>query len=199
MKQALIIFIRNPVLGKVKSRLAATVGEERALDIYKKLLLHTHTISKNIAADKFIFYEDFLNDKDIWENDIYKKFLQEGGNLGDRMKRAFGKLFSKGYQEIIIVGSDCYELTTAMLNDAYRALSLADLVIGPASDGGYYLLGMKEFVPALFDNKNWSSETVYMDTVKQASQLNCTVASLITLNDVDIESDINFDVLDELD
>ncbi len=199
MKQALIIFVRNPVLGKVKSRLAATIGEERALDIYKKLLLHTHTISKNVAADKFIFYEDFVNDKDIWENELYKKFLQQGNDLGDRMKQAFEKLFSEGYRQIIIIGSDCYELTAAMLKNAYNALSLADLVIGPASDGGYYLLGMKEFIPALFDNKSWSSETVYIDTIHQASQLNYTVTSLITLNDVDVESDIDFDVLDGLD
>lgn len=199
MKQALIIFVRNPVLGKVKSRLAATVGEERALDIYKKLLLHTHTISKNLAVDKFIFYEDFLNEKDIWENDIYKKFLQQGAGLGDRMKQAFGKLFSEGYEKILIVGSDCYELTTSMLKDAYNALSMTDLVIGPASDGGYYLLGMKEFIPALFDNKSWSSETVYVDTINQASHLNYTFASLITLNDVDVESDIDFEKLNKLD
>ncbi len=110
MKQALIIFIRNPVLGKVKSRLAATVGEESALTIYKKLLLHTHAISKNIAVDKFVFYEDFLNENDIWENDVYQKSLQQGADLGDRMKQAFAKLFSEGYQEIIIVGSDCWQL-----------------------------------------------------------------------------------------
>ncbi|MEO6638271.1 MAG: TIGR04282 family arsenosugar biosynthesis glycosyltransferase [Ginsengibacter sp.] len=198
MKQALIIFVRNPVLGNVKSRLAATVGEERALAIYKKLLQHTHTVSQNIAADKFIFYEDFLNEKDIWENDIYTKLLQEGNDLGMRMKQAFSKLLFDGYQEIIIIGSDCYELTTTILTDAFNALTMADIVIGPASDGGYYLLGMKEFIPALFEDKSWSSETVYTDTIKQASQLNYTLTSLITLNDVDVESDIDFSRLEGL-
>ncbi len=147
-------------MGKVKSRLAATVGEQRALDIYKQLLSHTHTVSKKIDADKFIFYEDFLNEEDIWENTIYKKFLQQGENLGQRMKHAFEKLSSKGYEKILIIGSDCYELTTGILNDAYEALSMVHLVIGPASDGGYYLLGMAKFIPALFDNKVWSSDTV---------------------------------------
>ncbi|MEO8111181.1 MAG: TIGR04282 family arsenosugar biosynthesis glycosyltransferase [Ginsengibacter sp.] len=198
MKSALIIFVRNPILGKVKSRLAATVGEEKALDIYKKLLSHTHAISKNVAADKFIFYEDFLNEYDIWETNIYKKNLQQGEDLGQRMKHAFEKLSSKGYEKTLIIGSDCYELTTGILNDAYEALSMFDLVIGPASDGGYYLLGMAKFIPELFDNKVWSSDSVYSDTIKQAGLLNYTVRSLITLNDVDVKSDIDFDKLDQI-
>lgn len=185
-------------MGKVKSRLAATVGEQRALDIYKQLLSHTHTVSKKIDADKFIFYEDFLNAEDLWGNSIYKKFLQQGSDLGQRMKHAFEKLFSGGYEKIIIIGSDCYELNTSILNDAYEALSIVDLIIGPASDGGYYLLGMAKFIPVLFDNKSWSSATVYADTIKQAGQLNYTVQSLLTLNDVDVESDIDFDKLNRI-
>lgn len=185
-------------MGKVKSRLAETVGEQRALDIYKKLLSHTHAVSKNIDAHRFVFYEDFLNEEDIWENDIYKKSLQQGSDLGQRMKHAFEKLFSSGYKKIIIIGSDCYELTGDILKDAYEALSMVDLVIGPASDGGYYLLGMAKFIPALFDNKSWSSDTVYADTIKQASQLNYTFQSLVTLNDVDVESDIDFEKLNQL-
>lgn len=198
LKSALIIFVRNPVLGKVKSRLAATIGDQRALDIYKKLLSHTHTISKNNDADKFIFYEDFLNENDLWENNIYQKFLQEGDDLGGRMKSAFEKLFSDGYKKILIIGSDCHELTGDILNDAYIELSMHDVVIGPASDGGYYLLGMTKFIPELFDGKKWSSETVYTDTINQARELNYSITSLLTLNDVDVESDIDFDKLSKL-
>ncbi len=193
LKSALIIFVRNPVLGKVKSRLAATLGEEKALDIYKTLLTHTHSISKNLNADKFIFYEDFLNEDDIWENNIYGKFLQEGNTLGERMKNSFGILFSAGYQQIIIIGSDCYDLTINILNEAYKALSKNEVVIGPSLDGGYYLLGMSKFISDLFDNKKWSSETVYADTVNQITRLNYSFYSLVMLNDVDVESDIDFE------
>ncbi len=198
MKSALIIFVKNPVLGKVKSRLAAALGNEKALAIYKTLLAHTHKISIDLYADKFIFYEDYVNHDDLWENHIYNKFLQEGDDLGCRMKNAFGHLFEKGYEKIIITGSDCYELSTEIIIEGYNLLSENDVVAGPASDGGYYLLGMKNFIPRLFDNKNWSSDTVYPDTVNQIKALHYTFSALELLNDVDVESDIDFDKFNRL-
>ncbi len=198
MKSALIIFVRNPVLGKVKSRLAATLGNEKALAIYKALLAHTRNISLDLPVDKFIFYEDFVNQDDLWQNNIYNKFLQEGDDLGCRMKNAFQSLFEKKYEKIIIIGSDCYELSTGIIIEAYNLLSENDVVAGPASDGGYYLLGMKNFIPSLFDNKNWSSDTVYFDTINQIKALQYKFSSLDLLNDVDVESDIDFDKLNRL-
>ncbi|HEV8083095.1 MAG TPA: TIGR04282 family arsenosugar biosynthesis glycosyltransferase [Chitinophagaceae bacterium] len=198
MKSALIIFVRNPVLGKVKSRLAATLGNEKALTIYKALLAHTRNISFDLPVDKFIFYEDFVNQDDLWQNNIYNKFLQEGDDLGCRMKNAFQSLFEKKYEKIIIIGSDCYELSTGIIIEAYNLLSENDVVAGPASDGGYYLLGMKSFIPCLFDGKNWSSDTVYFDTVNQIKALQYKFSSLDLLNDVDVESDIDFDKLNAL-
>ena len=195
LKSALIIFVRNPVLGKVKTRLAATLGNKRALEIYKLLLAHTNEISKNLSAGKYIFYEDFINDNDIWQNDIYKKQLQTGDSLGERMKNAFAKLFQKEYEKIIIIGSDCYELSTDILNEAFHSLIKADVVIGPAKDGGYYLLGMNHFVPQLFDDKKWSSNSVYTDTVNQIKALNKNFTSLAILSDVDEEKDIDFNNL----
>lgn len=198
MKQALIIFVRNPILGKVKTRLAITLGEEKTLTIYKAILAHTHAISMNLPVDKFIFYEDFVTQDDLWENDLYEKFLQEGDDLGVRMKNAFSSLFKKGYEKIVIIGSDCYELSEDIVNSAYDLLTENDLVVGPASDGGYYLLGMNTFIPVLFDNKKWSSDSVYADTVSDAESLQYKFASLQLLNDVDVESDIDFDKLNRL-
>ena len=166
MDQAIIIFVRNPVLGKVKSRLAATVGKQRALAVYNILLEHTRKISENLPVDKYIFYEDFINQKDIWHNDIYTKMLQEGNMLGERMKNASKKMFETGYKKIIIIGSDCCELTGEIINDAFNILSKKNVVIGPALDGGYYLLGMNNFISELFDDKEWGSSTVFIDTVK---------------------------------
>ena len=96
LKQALIIFVRNPVLGKVKTRLAKTIGNERALSIYKELLQHTHDITQTQPCDKYIFYADGITENDIWENNIYKKWIQNGQDLGARMQAAFELLFNKG-------------------------------------------------------------------------------------------------------
>jgi rSAM/selenodomain-associated transferase 1 len=196
---AIIIFVRNPILGKVKSRLAATVGKERALGIYTILLKYTDTICKHLSADTYVFYEDFVNHDDMWEEGIYQKKLQEGNSLGDRMQHAFRNVFKHGYQKVVIIGSDCYELTSAIITESFEALSLQDVVIGPAADGGYYLLGMKKCIREIFDNNNWGGSTLYEDTVRQLKEGGYTYRSLIELNDVDVESDIDFSKLNTLD
>ncbi|MBA2562097.1 MAG: TIGR04282 family arsenosugar biosynthesis glycosyltransferase [Chitinophagaceae bacterium] len=189
---ALIIFVRNPVLGKVKSRLAETLGAENAVKIYKKLLQHTHDITKDIVAEKYIFYADYINNDDIWENEIYYKERQSGLDLGERMKNAFELLFDKGYKEIIIIGSDCYELKAEILLTAFDRLRNVDIVIGPATDGGYYLLGMNILIPQLFESKNWSSNNVLSETITQINTYNYSLYRLQTLNDVDEEKDVTF-------
>lgn len=191
-KSALIIFVRNPVLGKVKTRIAATVGSEEALKIYKRLLEQTHSITQNLMIDKYIFYADFINHDDIWENDIYKKALQSSMELGERMKNAFGFLFENGYNAVGIIGSDCYDLTEQTLSGAFEKLTKTQVVIGPAKDGGYYFIGMSSFEPQLFDNKNWSSSTVLQQTVEQLNDLDIEYYQLITLSDVDEAEDVNF-------
>src|SRR5450432_3229162 len=106
MTSALIIFVKNPVLGKVKTRLADALGEENALLIYQKLLQHTFLITTNISADKYVFYMEYINHNDLWKNELYKKELQAGNDLGERMKNAFELLFQKAYKEVVIIGSD---------------------------------------------------------------------------------------------
>lgn len=179
-------------MGKVKTRLADALGQNAALRIYNKLLDHTHSITKEVSVDKYIFYADFINEDDLWENEIYYRQLQNGSNLGERMKNAFRFLFDKGYKEIVIIGSDCYELTEEILLIAFNDLRQNSVTIGPATDGGYYLLGMNTFLPQLFENKNWSNPGLFNDTIKQLSQLNILYRTLPVLNDVDEEKDISF-------
>ena len=164
MTSVLIIFVKNPVLGKVKTRLADALGEENALLIYQKLLQHTCLVTGNIIADKYVFYLEFINHNDLWKNEVYKKKLQHGNDLGERMKNAFELLFQKGYKEIVIIGSDCYELTEEIIMNAFGELKQKDVVIGPAKDGGYYLLGMNIFIPELFTGKSWSTNKVLQET-----------------------------------
>ena len=190
MNSALIIFVRNPVLGKVKTRLAASLGDQRALDIYKSLLIHTCEISKELQEDKYIFYEDFINLDDIWPNNIYNKKLQHGNNLGARMKDAFHFLFKLGFNKVVIIGSDCFELTTEVLQEAFDRLSTNDIVIGPASDGGYYLLGMKKIHSFLFEKIKWSTDAVLQQTIGLCNRNQLSYFLLSELSDIDEEKDL---------
>ena len=101
-KNLLMIFTRNPELGKVKSRLAADIGEEKALEIYKFLLQHSQKITSPLKVDKQVWYSEEIWDNDIWPNDQFSKHLQQGKDLGERMQFAFEKGFAAGYKNIII-------------------------------------------------------------------------------------------------
>jgi len=187
-KNALIIFTRNPELGKCKTRLAAKTGDLKALEIYKFLLQHTVDITKNLSADKYVFYSEKIWKEDIWNRDIFRKKLQRGDDLGVRMQNAFNELFEAGYEKIIIIGSDMYDLHAPDLENAFSALNDHDYVIGPAEDGGYYLLGMKHNKEALFKNKRWGTETVLKETLNDLK--NESVFKLSFRNDIDHYEDL---------
>ncbi|WP_244178472.1 TIGR04282 family arsenosugar biosynthesis glycosyltransferase [Maribacter litoralis] len=187
-KNLLLIFTRNPELGKGKRRLAATIGDQATFNIYKFLLDHTVTITKNLYAEKQVYYSEEIWEDDIWDNKKFAKKLQSGDDLGARMANAFQEGFQNEYQKIIIIGSDMLDLSQEDLEAAFKALEKNDFVIGPAEDGGYYLLGMKKFMPELFKNKSWGTETVLKDTL--ADLENKTTALLETKNDVDYYEDI---------
>ena len=190
MRQALIIFVRKPELGKVKTRLAAALGNEAALEIYESLLLHTLKITKPVPADKYVFYTGGIELNDIWSEEGFCKFEQTGNDLGERMYHAFGLLFSKGYRNISIIGSDCYDLNTEIIEAAFEKLENNDLVIGPAVDGGFYLLGLKQLDPVLFLKRTWSTNTVYAETIQLAEKLKLSAGNLPVLNDVDEVADV---------
>jgi len=187
-KNALIIFTRNPELGKCKTRLAKVIGNEAALEIYKYLLNHTAEISEKIKADKFVFYSDDIKKEDLWNKDVFRKKLQYGTDLGARMENAFTELFRLNYEKVIIIGSDLLDLNTKHVNDAFELLENNELVIGPAKDGGYYLLGMKTLHLNVFKNKDWGTSTVFKETIKDIQ--NSNYALMEELNDIDTFEDI---------
>lgn len=191
MENAIIIFVRRPELGKVKTRLAAGIGDENALKVYNDLLLHTKSIVKNLSAAKFIFYNDQSAEEDLWSEERFYKKIQAGNTLGEKMENAFKTLFKEGYEKIIIIGSDCFELDESLINKAFEQLGKNDVVIGPANDGGYYLLGMREFYSFLFLNKKWSTDEVFSDTLKDIEANNLSYFQLSMLTDVDTEEDYN--------
>ncbi|AZJ34678.1 TIGR04282 family arsenosugar biosynthesis glycosyltransferase [Tenacibaculum singaporense] len=187
-RNLLLIFTRNPKLGKVKTRLAKTIGDEAALDIYKFLLEHTKQVTQNLSCDKAVYYSVKIRDNDIWDAPVYQKYQQEGSDLGVRMLNAFQQAFSTGYEKAVIIGSDLPDLTSEHINQAYEKLNSNDVVMGPAEDGGYYLLGMKKLHANIFQNKDWGTSTVRKDTLNDLQ--NESVHLLETLNDVDVFDDI---------
>jgi len=190
MKEALLIFAKNIQYGKVKTRLAATIGNEQALFIYRQLIAHTVSITNKLSIDKIIFYSDSIVEKDEWENNIYQKKLQSGNDLGERMKNAFKSSFTGGYQKIIIIGTDCFDLNETIIEKGFGSLKDNDVVIGPATDGGYYLLGIKKFHREIFENIDWSTDKVLKQTIAIANQLNLSVFMLPELSDIDREEDL---------
>ena len=185
----LIVFVKNKVEGKVKTRLAETVGVEKALEIYQKLLDYTFSVAKPVESDKEIRYSRFIPNESAVDADGYYKKLQEGSDLGERMSRTFRDAFEGNYKKAVLIGSDCAELSTDILEEAYHKLEEHDLVIGPARDGGYYLIGMKQYYPAIFENISWSTDKVLDQTLFAADKLNLNTALLPELNDVDYEAD----------
>jgi hypothetical protein len=189
-KSLLIIFYRNPELGKVKTRLAAAIGDAKAYSIYLLLSEHTRTVADGLPQKKALYYSDYIDVDDEWSNQRYQKFLQSGVNLGEKMENAFKAGFDSGYKSVCIIGTDCLDLTDKIVRQAFRTLLTHDVVIGPAVDGGYYLLGMNHLHSSLFKNKEWGGDTVLTDTLREIQLLGLTWFQLELLNDIDRLEDL---------
>lgn len=187
-KNLILIFTRNPELGKVKTRLAASIGDENALEIYIQLLEHTKKVALETDFDKRVLYSEEINSNDMWNNHLFQKKLQSGEDLGIRMHNAFKEGFDDGYEKIVIIGSDLIELESNDIKKAFEKLDENDIVIGPAEDGGYYLLGMKDIPENIFRNKEWGTNTILQDTLKDIDSLQFHL--LKVKNDIDTYEDI---------
>lgn len=190
MNNAIIIFIKNPVLGKVKTRLAATIGNERALKIYKSLVAHTIDAVEESKADVFLFFSDSVEENMATENPRCIKKIQSGKNLGERISNAFDEVFGLLYQKVLIIGTDCPGINLKLIDKAFAALENSDVVMGPAADGGYYLLGMNKPYRLLFQKINWSTSTVFNETISRCNESELKYALLEVLHDVDEEKDL---------
>ena len=188
MSRALILFIKNPLLGKVKTRLAATMGDEKALRIYEALLAHTREVALQTPVDRYVYYGDYINEADDWAPGLFIKKIQRGEDIGARMSNAFSEVLSER-DGAILVGGDIPGLRPDILQEALEQLSSHDFVIGPAEDGGYYLIGMRAFEPAVFQGINWSTSAVFSGTIHAIQRLGKSFHCLPLLADVDVEED----------
>ena len=186
--KALLIFVKNPERGKVKTRLAQTLGDERALKIYLELLAYTRRLALAVKAERYLFYSRYVENQDEWSPQAFHKRVQEGDELGERMDRAF-QWALREHSKAVIIGSDCATLTPEIVEKAFQQLDKYDYVIGPASDGGYYLLGMREPQPEVFRDISWSTDQVLTSTIERIEQLEQSYTLLPELSDIDYAED----------
>ena len=184
----IIVFVRSPELGKVKTRLARSIGDQSALNIYKILLKHTAAVLRDLSFDKVVYFSEKIDNNDLWENSLFEKKLQKGADLGERMHHAFDTAFNKGYKKVLIIGSDLFDLTSSIITSAFEALETYDISIGPSLDGGYYLLGMKKLQPEVFKNKKWGTDSVLEHTLQDLKKQK--IKLLNALNDIDTLEDL---------
>lgn len=187
IRRSLIIFVRRPELGKVKTRIAKEVGDELALQVYCELLRHTREVVQQVDTQRLLYYTHVVHD-DEWSSDHFVKRTQTEGDLGHKMKSAFTDALQES-DRAVIIGSDCAQLSPAIIEASYKALDDHDIVIGPSMDGGYYLLGMKRVHDFLFDDMTWSTDSVCSTTISRAEQHGLSYHRLTELSDIDYWSD----------
>ena len=199
LKNNLIIFLKYPEAGKVKTRLGRSIGYEKAADVYSILTKHLFTqLSNSSSYSISVFYtpEERLEDISKWL-DTDHLIPQAGSNLGEKLSNAFSQSFSEGYSNTVVIGSDCIDITQDDINKAFNYLSNGyETVTGPTNDGGYYLIGLSgRNYPELFLNIEWSTNKVFSQTQDKIKKLQIRSRVLEYYNDIDEISDINSNVI----
>lgn len=192
----LIVFARYPRPGKAKTRLIPALGPVGAARLSRRLTIETIARARAFAAGDAVLVEVHYRGGNrrlmsawLGSDLVYRR--QAGGDLGARMDRAFAGAFGAGAAAVMIIGTDCPGLTAVVLRRAWNALAGKDLVLGPARDGGYYLIGLHRPVPELFAEMPWSTGQLLARTLATAEDLGLRVAQLETLADVDRPEDLN--------
>ncbi|WP_298530665.1 TIGR04282 family arsenosugar biosynthesis glycosyltransferase [uncultured Algibacter sp.] len=186
-KELVIVFVKNIKLGKVKTRLAKTIGNQGAFEVYSELVKVTENATKNLTADLRIYFSDAVVETK-WQNTL--KTVQQGANLGERMLNAFKSGFNDGYERIVLIGSDLPDITEKHINEGLEKLKKTSIVFGPAEDGGYYLVGLSKSQFFIFENKPWSQPHLLQETITELDNKNIKFDTLTTLNDIDTWKDL---------
>lgn len=181
------IFARPPVPGMVKTRLIPDIGATKAARVYRYCLEYTLAVVRQSGLDYQLFVSDVCDDP-LFQDEEYS--LQKGDDLGARMFHAFQDLLRRGTDGALIIGTDCLDITSMHLQEAARSLADHELVLLPAIDGGYALIGCREIDSRLFDNVRWSTDQVYRQTLANAGQLNYRARTLESVRDIDSLQDL---------
>ena len=184
------VFARHPAVGQVKTRLSPALPERLATDVYVAMLLDTlAAVSELDAFERHIYWAGEGSIPSLVPPG-FTMHDQRGNDLGERLERAFEDLLSSPGDRVVIVGSDCPGLSAALVRSAFAELTTHDVVLGPASDGGYWLVGLRKRAPALFRGMPWSTSGVLAHTLDRATRSELSVARLRMLDDLDTPADL---------
>lgn len=187
---ALVIFVKNARRGHVKTRLASSLGEDKALSIYLALCERVRNVCLGFSGKCYVYYSEYIpSEPDVWEDDFFIKRKQYPvADLGLRMQAAFNELLPV-HSSVRLIGTDIPHLSNDLLEESIHLLKNTDLILGPSDDGGYYLIGMKKPNYFLFNNMTWSVDTVLSETIQRISRNTATYHLLKTLPDIDTADD----------
>jgi len=190
----ILLFVKAPLRGLVKSRLAAVLGQDSALELYRTFVLDILASIEKSGVPCRICYHPADSGKIVmnWLGNHLQYLPQEGRDIGERMERAFRQAFSEGASGAVLIGGDIPDLPPKLLNDAFASLSKNGAVIGPAKDGGYYLIGFRSdtFFPDIFRGIVWSTDTVLSRTLQIFERAHHKVSLLPPWSDVDTIDDL---------
>lgn len=192
MSDAVLVFVRAPEAGRVKTRLAADIGGGAALRVYVRLAEHALAEARAAGAEVRVHFTpaDAGERVRAWLGPGAAYLPQAEGDLGERMRAAFDAAFAAGFRRVVIIGSDLPGLSAGLLRRAFSLLDAGEAVLGPARDGGYWLLGLRRPVPEVFRGIAWSTPEVFEATVKRLREVGIEPALLETLADVDRAADL---------
>lgn len=191
---SILLFIKSPEKGRVKSRLALAADEETALEVYKSFVLDIADALKERGQPVTICFHPWNSEETVrsWLREDFSYAPQRGEDLGERMENAFKNSFSEDVVKVVLIGSDIPDLTPAVMDEAFSSLELQDAVIGPASDGGYYMIGFRKhaFLPDVFRGVPWGTGSVFQQTMEIFQRSGIRVHVLPEWNDVDTLDDL---------
>ena len=194
--RCLLFFVKNPERGKVKSRLAAVIGNDSAVSVYKNIVDRMLLALKEGTFPLYICFSPKNAQKPVknWLGREYRYIPQNGKDLGERMRNGFTEAFEMGFKKVVLIGSDIPDLALEFIEEAFITLNKSDAVIGPAFDGGYYLIGFKDktFSPQVFEGIAWGTQNVFDETVKKLKRFKRAVHTLPYQRDIDTAKDLNY-------
>jgi rSAM/selenodomain-associated transferase 1 len=192
--RCLLFFVKYPEKGKVKSRLAAVIGDDSAVSLYKTLVAQMLSTLKEGTFPLYICFFPKNAQKPIenWLGREYRYIPQNGKDLGERMRNGFLKAFTNGFKRVLLIGSDIPDLPLKSIEEAFVSLERKDVVIGPAFDGGYYLIGFNQstFSPQVFEGIAWGTKNVFGETMKKLKRFRRVVYTLSYQRDIDTAEDL---------
>ncbi|MBI5800511.1 MAG: TIGR04282 family arsenosugar biosynthesis glycosyltransferase [Verrucomicrobia bacterium] len=186
----LVVFLKAPRPGSVKTRLAETLGADAACAAYRQLVEALLANLAPLQAVELCFAPaDASAEINPWLRTDWSACPQSEGDLGERLHAAFTEHFLSDAEHVVIIGSDCPAVTPTDISDAWLALDGHDVVLGPALDGGYWLIGLRAPQPNLFTGMPWSTDAVFGETTRRARESGLRIATLRELSDVDTVAD----------